>query len=138
MTQQQDNIADSSSTDFPPPGWVTKDEAARMLGVSFETLANAKWVRRLSAARYARRPDGGRCKIYPLAEIEQIAQERAAAVAALEAKERAAAEEAAARAAGPPFVVPEGFVDRAERGACSASRRGRSCIGSPMERSTLA
>ena len=72
-------------------------------------------MRRLSRCEVrSKSPDGGRCKLYPVSDIEQIAQERVAAAAAAEAKKRAAAEEAAARAAAPPFVVPEGFVARAE------------------------
>jgi hypothetical protein len=84
-----------------------------MLGVSDQTLANANWMRWLSGAVCVKKPDGGRCKLYPVSDIEQIAQERLAAAAAAEAKKRAEEARLEARAAAPPFVVSEGFVDRA-------------------------
>ena len=100
---------DSASQEpFPPAGWVTKQQVARMLGISRETLCNPVWQRRLAGAICVMRPDAGRCKIYPLAQVEQIQQERAAKEAAQAAKEAARA----AAAAAPPAQIPDGFVDR--------------------------
>jgi hypothetical protein len=82
------------NTSFPPPGWVTNHEAARMLGVSVATLTCVAWRWRLRCGKCVRRPEGGRCNIYPVAEIERTRQARAAAEA----------------------LIPEGFVDR--DGAC--------------------
>jgi hypothetical protein len=84
---------------FPPCGWVTSREAARRLGVAVESLTCSGWAWRSllrGTGRCVRRPEGGRCGIYPVAVIERIEEARAAAEA------------------GP--VIPEGFVDR--DGAC--------------------
>src|SRR5947207_7125109 len=78
---------------WPPVGWVTKAGAARMLGVSAATLDGPHWIRRLHSAKSVRRPDGGRCNIYPVPDVERAAAERAAELTAAPA-------------------VPEGFVDR--------------------------
>jgi hypothetical protein len=83
---------------FPPPGWVTNYEAARLLGVSFNSLTCGawKWYSTLrSIARCVRHPNGGRCNIYPLDPIQRIIETRAAAATP---------------------QIPDGFVDR--DGAC--------------------
>ncbi|HYE17002.1 MAG TPA: hypothetical protein VEA69_01040 [Tepidisphaeraceae bacterium] len=85
-----------NDTPFPPPGWVTNDEAARILAVNVATLTCNAWPYRLRCGRCVRRPGGGRSNIYPADEIERVRAERAA------------------RAAGPE--IPDGFVDR--DGAC--------------------
>lgn len=89
------------SAAWPPEGWVTGDDAARMLGVSIETFRTGKWRwrTRLRSARCIRRPDGRRSNIYPVEEIERIRAERAAMAAEREANRHA------------PFPPP-GFVDR--------------------------
>jgi len=88
MQTPDDDIA------FPPPGWVTNDEAARILAVSVATLTCNAWPWRLRCGKCVRRPGGGRSNIYPTAEIERVRAEREA------------------RAAGPQ--IPEGYVDRDE------------------------
>jgi transposase len=80
---------------WPPEGWVTNREAARILGVSLETLTCGGWKwhswLRGGHSRCVRIPvSGGRCNIYELARIEQII----------------AAREEASRP-----QIPEGFVD---------------------------
>jgi hypothetical protein len=82
---------------FPPPGWVINREAARILGVALETLTITAWRLRwgLDCGKCVRMPGGGRCNIYPLAEVERIAAERAAAATP---------------------QIPDGFVDK--DGAC--------------------
>src|SRR4051812_35696650 len=60
------------------------------------TLTCNAWPWRLRCGKCVGRPGGGRCNIYPAAEIERIRAERAA------------------RAAGPQ--IPDGYVDR--DGAC--------------------
>ena len=81
---------------FPPTGWVTNDEAARILGVGVTTLTCNAWPWRLRCGKCVRRPGGGRSNIYPADEIERVRVARAAA------------------AAGPQ--IPDGYVDR--DGAC--------------------
>jgi hypothetical protein len=110
---------DDTGAAFPPHGWLTKQQVARMLGISRETLCNPAWQRRLVGAKAVMRPDAGRCKIYPVAQVEQIRQERAAKQAAQAAKEAARAA-AAAGPPAPPAQIPQGFVDRA--GACRILR----------------
>ena len=61
---------------------MTNHEAARVLGVSLMTLTRvARGLRdRLrGCAKRVPHPNGGRCIIYPLAEIECIVKARAAA-----------------------------------------------------------
>jgi predicted site-specific integrase-resolvase len=97
MHNEHDAVGQTGSAAWPPEGWVTREEAARRLGVSVATLGDRDWVRRLSfGVEGARRPKG-RCKIYPAPEVERVRREREAE-----------------RTAGP--AIPEGFVDRA--GAC--------------------
>jgi hypothetical protein len=85
---------------FPPPGWVTNREAARMLGVGLDTMTQSNfkwrpWLKRV--AKCVRVPvSGGRINIYPMAELHAI----------LAAREEAAK---------PP--IPEGFLDK--DGACA-------------------
>src|SRR4051812_38070366 len=85
---------------FPPAGWVTNREAARLLGVGLETLTCGAWKWRPllhGHGKCVRHPvTGGRCNIYPLDQIQRIQQAQAAA----KAKPR----------------MPEGFVDK--DGAC--------------------
>jgi transposase len=79
---------------------VTNREAARMLGVSLETLTAVRWKYRpmlRGTGRRVRHPNRGLCNIYPLEQIERISA--------------AQAEAAAARP-----QIPEGFVDK--DGAC--------------------
>src|SRR5688572_8132484 len=90
--------ARAGASGFPPAGWVTNHEAARMLGVSLATLTCVAWRWRSSlrgCAKCVRHPNRGRCNIYPVAEIERIT---------------------AARAEAAEPTIPEGFVDR--DGAC--------------------
>jgi hypothetical protein len=85
---------------FPPQGWVTNREAARMMGVSLETLTCVGWKWRpmlRGTGRRVRHPNRGLCNIYPLEQVQRIAA--------------AQAEAAAARP-----QIPEGFVDK--DGAC--------------------
>jgi hypothetical protein len=91
----------STHPSFPPPGWVTNRETARMLGVGLETLTCGGWKYRpmlCGTGRCVRHPEtGGRCNIYPLEQVRRI--------------QAAQAEAAAARP-----QIPEGFVDK--EGAC--------------------
>src|SRR4051812_266065 len=61
--------------EFPPAGWVTNHEAARMLGVGLNTLTCVGWKWRAMLrghGKWVRRPGGGRSNIYPLACVEEI------------------------------------------------------------------
>jgi hypothetical protein len=83
---------------FPPTGWVTNREAAQMLGVGLETLTCVTWKWRpmlRGVGKCVRPPNGGRCNIYPIDQIERIK---------------------AAQAAAAQREIPEGFVDK--DGAC--------------------
>jgi hypothetical protein len=94
----QDTSNHSSQSAFPPPGCVTNHEAARMLGVSGESMLmrHWKWHAILHAgAKTVRHPNGGRCNIYSLDAIERVI---------------------AAREAASVPAIPDGFVDK--RGAC--------------------
>ena len=81
----------------PPPGWVTKCEAAKMLGVKPKTLTadNFKWRPMLQGQfRLVHRPDGSVVSsIYPRELIERLAAVRAEDLAMP--------------------AIPEGFVDKA-------------------------
>jgi transposase len=97
-----DPLAAEARAGWPPAGWVTGDEAARMLGVSIETFKSGSWRWRERLRRCgtcALRPDGRRPSIYPVAEIEGIREARAAEEVEREIKRRG------------PFPPP-GFVDR--------------------------
>ena len=75
---------------------MTNREAAQRLGVGLETLTVPawKWYSMLrGCGKCVRPPGGGRCNIYPVADIERIA---------------------AAQVAAATRVIPEGFVDRNE------------------------
>src|SRR5690242_4208436 len=95
----QDQAQTTSPRTFPPPGWVTNHEAARMLGVSLNSLTCSAWKWRAmlrGQGKCLRHPiTGGRCNIYPVQLIERIQQ---------------AQTEWAKR------QIPEGFVDK--DGAC--------------------
>jgi transposase len=91
----QATTAAKRAADFPPAGWVTNREAAQMLGVGLTTLTCNAWRWRLRCGKTVRMPGGGRCAIYPLAEIERVQRARA------EASE---------------VKLPDGYVDR--DGAC--------------------
>ncbi len=68
-----------------------------MLGISSGRMTSKRWRWRPLCGKAVRRPNGGRCNIYPVTEIERVMAARAAAAAA-------------------PPEVPDGFVDR--EGAC--------------------
>ncbi len=88
----------SSVQSFPPGGWVTNREAARLLGVSLNTLTAINWKWRgmmRGQCRCVRHPSGGRCNIYTVAAIEDIFKARA------EWEQR---------------QIPKGFIDK--DGAC--------------------
>jgi hypothetical protein len=83
----------SHDTSFPPPGWVTSGQVARMLGISAGTLKSGGSRWRIPGGKGVRRPEGGRCKIYPIEQVEQFKAQRTVADAARP-------------------EIPEGFVDR--------------------------
>jgi hypothetical protein len=88
-------------TPFPPAGWVTNHEAARILGITVKGLSDRVWRPLLrDVARNVPRPPKGQCNIYLRAGVERARQARADALAA----------RAAADARGPE--IPDGFVDR--------------------------
>src|SRR5688572_19643920 len=79
---------------FPPPGWLTQEQAAQRLGVRSGLLHKSTWKWRPVLAEHAVRmpkPTGWSCVVYPVELIKRIAAERA--------------REAEARS-------PEGFVTR--------------------------
>lgn len=87
---------------FPPPGFVRREEAARMLNVTPGTFMQWCTWGIVRCGEWALPPKGPRCKIYPLDGLEEVRLERA----------RAKAEREANRP-----VLPEGFVDI--DGACA-------------------
>lgn len=65
---------------FPPPGWLTKEQAAARLGLKPSVLTNSKFRWRTILAEHARRmpkPEGWSCVVYPVDLIDRIAAERA-------------------------------------------------------------
>jgi hypothetical protein len=75
-----------------PGGFVSRDEAARMLGIMPDTLALWHTTGRLRSETYVKTADGKRCKIYARAEVERVRARMA--------------EETASR-----VVPPPGFID---------------------------
>jgi hypothetical protein len=102
---------ENQSAPFPPQGWVTNHEAARMLGVSLQSMTCTGWKWRpwlRGHSRCVRHPvTGGRCNIYPIAQIERIIAARAEA-------------DAARAAATASSELPDGWVWRDE--ACRMFR----------------
>ncbi len=66
--------ASETSVPFPPTGWVTNREAARLLGVGLETMTCSSWKWRAMLRGTGKRVQvgGGRSIIYPLEQIERI------------------------------------------------------------------
>jgi hypothetical protein len=65
---------------FPPPGWLTPEQAAERLGVKPALLKKGTWKWRPVLAEHAIRmpkPTGWSCFVYPVDLIERIAAERA-------------------------------------------------------------
>src|SRR5688572_717751 len=84
---------------WPPAGWVTRDEGARMFGVSWHTWKQWAIDGKLPAGKWACRPGGRPCKIYAVEDLGRLMAEMRATVfkdARLPGK----------------FHVPDGFVTR--------------------------
>jgi hypothetical protein len=67
---------------FPPPGWLTREQAAGHLGLGPGVLACDKWKWRSWLAEHARRvprPGGWHCTLYPLEQVERVRAAREAA-----------------------------------------------------------
>src|SRR3954451_15014257 len=65
---------------FPPPGWLTREQAANRLGLRPRVLNNSRWRWRSVLAEHSARmpkPTGWSCVVYPVELIERIAAERA-------------------------------------------------------------
>lgn len=65
---------------FPPPGWLTQEQAAERLGAKLGLLHKRTWKWRAVLAGCAVRmpkPTGWSCVVYPVEVIERIAAERA-------------------------------------------------------------
>jgi hypothetical protein len=92
-----DQINSSTIDDaaWPPAGWVSSGQAARILGISVATLTGGGSRWRLGGGKGVRKPGGGRCKIYPIEEVERLK-----------------VSQAQQDAAGPE--IPQGFVGRDE------------------------
>ena len=70
---------------FPPPGWLTQEQAAQRLGAKRNLLHKRTWKWRPVLAEHAVRmpkPTGWSCNAYPVELIERIAAEEAREVAA--------------------------------------------------------
>src|SRR4051812_21639658 len=70
---------------FPPPGWLTQEQAAARLGTKRGLLHKSTWKWRPVLAEHAirmRKPAGWSCVVYPVDLIERIAAERAREVEA--------------------------------------------------------
>ena len=66
----------SKPTPFPPPGFVGRHEACRMFGVAIRTWTTWEREGRITCGRLVAAPDKpGRCKIYPVEEINRLAAE---------------------------------------------------------------
>ena len=69
-----------AGTSFPPPGWLTQEQAAERLGAKRSLLHKRTWKWRPVLAEHAVRmpkPTGWSCVVYPVEVIERIAAERA-------------------------------------------------------------
>src|SRR3954465_3565696 len=92
----QHTVDGARPTQFPPPGWLTQEQAAARLGVKPKLLHKSTWRWRPVLAEHAVRmpkPTGWSCVVYPVELIGRIAGE--------------GARETEARS-------PEGFVTRKE------------------------
>jgi hypothetical protein len=63
--------------EFPPPGWMDRDDAAAMFGVSVGTWGKWDADGRIKCGRFFPMPDDkpGRCKLYPIADLERLREE---------------------------------------------------------------
>src|SRR5688572_8576908 len=69
-----------AGTSFPPPGWLTQEQAAQRLGAKPGLLHKSTWKWRPVLAEHAvrmRKPTGWSCVVYPVDLIERIAAELA-------------------------------------------------------------
>ncbi len=62
---------------FPPPGMVDRDDACNMFGVSLTTWTVWEQKGRIQCGQFFPLPDDkpGRCKLYPVAELERLREE---------------------------------------------------------------
>jgi hypothetical protein len=70
--------ATATAAPWPPAGFVDRDGAARMFGIQPDTLAMWHTRGRIRCGTWAKSPNGKRCKVYPLAELERVRAEMAA------------------------------------------------------------
>jgi hypothetical protein len=100
MSQQGDDIG---STAFPPAGWVWRDEACQMFGVSIDTWKGWTGSGKVSCGRWFGKPGGGRRMLYPVEGLRQL-------MAELRGPDRVYRDPA--QPGG--YHVPEGYVRREE------------------------
>ena len=67
--------ADEAAGGFPPAGWVRRDDAARLLGVSIQGLKDLYAEGRATFGRVVAKPGRGWCKVYPLDAVQQLQAE---------------------------------------------------------------
>ncbi len=60
---------------FPPPGFVDMDEACEMFGIPPKAWVVWEQRGRITCAGWFSKPGGGRCKLYPLTELEALREE---------------------------------------------------------------
>jgi hypothetical protein len=63
---------------FPPPGWIDRRGACRMFGVSFKAWEHWERTGRVRCGRWAPQPlekRGGKCRIYPIDELNRLLEE---------------------------------------------------------------
>jgi hypothetical protein len=62
---------------FPPPGMVERDDACQMFGIAEKTWSEWERKGRITCGRYFPLPDDkpGRCKLYPIEELERLREE---------------------------------------------------------------
>lgn len=98
--------ADSAAGDgnaFPPPGWVDRDGACRIFGITFYTWKD--WIKRrkIRCGKWFLHPAGRWLKLYPIESLEQMRADMESEDQVREDPQRPG-----------HFILPEGYVTRDE------------------------
>ena len=65
-----------ASEPFPPPGFVTREQACRIVGIKIRTLCTWEEEGRFERGIFFQVPGKpGRCRLYPIDEVNRVAEE---------------------------------------------------------------